>query len=173
MPLALATPARRVSSKPQHIERTDSGWDFALSATGRMGESGHLGNEEVRPIAALRPLSLCVKGSRLLVLVPDATRSAPLPMLIRARRDSFSTLARLDLDDASGANPPMDPDAIDVLLASTAGGRDDMSIRGHAWEDPATFATPGRVAAREVGTSLPRNETASVDAPSAHARWVV
>ncbi|MGH7129304.1 MAG: lactate racemase domain-containing protein, partial [Planctomycetaceae bacterium] len=44
---------------------------------------------------------------RVLMIVPDATRTAPLPLLFDALREQLSDAAKLDVLVALGTHPPM------------------------------------------------------------------
>jgi nickel-dependent lactate racemase len=98
-------------------------------------------------IASLNPA-----GRRVLVLVPDDTRSGPLPLLLGAVREALLSggATAVDVLIALGTHPPMPPARIDALLGSTEAGRAPMRVFNHAWEHPETFAALGTVTAEEV-----------------------
>jgi len=101
-------------------------------------------------VVAQHARSLRLDGKRLLVLVPDGTRSAPMPLLVAMLRQAFSSVGQLDLLIALGTHAPMDEAAIDRLLGCTAQERGDMQVFNHAWDDPATFITLGTIEPEEV-----------------------
>lgn len=109
-----------------------------------------LADDEVRGIISQHAESLALEGRRILVLIPDGTRSAPLPMLVKALREAFAEAAQLDLLIALGTHPPMDAAAIDRLLGCTAEERGEMRVYNHAWDDPTSFVTLGEIKREEV-----------------------
>ncbi len=69
--------------------------------------AGQLDEAAVRAVVAEHAASLDLGGRRLLVLIPDGTRSAPIPLLVSALRDAFADAAQIDLLVALGTHPPM------------------------------------------------------------------
>ena len=56
-------------------------------------------------------------GQRVLVIIPDATRTAPLPLLFRALHDRIGSAAKqVDVLVALGTHPPMPEAAIAKML---------------------------------------------------------
>ena len=88
---------------------------------------------------ALEPLDL--DGRSLCLVIPDATRRCPLPMLIDAvlaavdgRVSSCTAVVAL------GTHAPMDPDAMRALI-----GTDAIPVLNHEWWKPETFVEVGRL----------------------------
>jgi nickel-dependent lactate racemase len=85
------------------------------------------------------------EGRRILVLIPDGTRSGPTAQMCAILRDQLAGRARrLDFLIALGTHPPLDDGAIERL----AGGR--MDVHNHAWDREETFATLGEIPAGEL-----------------------
>lgn len=62
---------------------------------------------------------LPLDGKRVLVLIPDGTRNAPIPLLFRLLYEQLGErVTRLDYLVALGTHPPMSESAIDKLNAS-------------------------------------------------------
>ncbi len=104
--------------------------------------------------AALAPLRL--SGQRVLLIVPDATRTAPIGLLFRTIYDLIGRQTKaLDVMIALGTHPPMTDDAINRRLEITpeerAGRYARVRMLNHAWNDPAALAHLGTIAAREIG----------------------
>ncbi len=102
-----------------------------------------------RGLAGLRP------GRRVLVLIPDGTRHAPMPMLFRLLNDLVGAqAARLDFMIALGTHPAMPDDAIERLVAMSASDRKtrypNTSIYNHEWERPDALTRIGTLGAAEV-----------------------
>src|SRR5580700_4048193 len=77
------------------------------------------------------------RGKRVLVLVPDATRTAPLPLLFDALCSRLAGIAaRLQVLIALGTHPPMDDGQIAQLLGLDKSSRDragGLEVFNHAW----------------------------------------
>jgi lactate racemase len=83
-----------------------------------------LGADSVRELLAraLEPMGL--DGKRVLVIIPDGTRTAPTPLLFRLLYDQIGRrVARLDYLIALGTHPPMPEDAIAQLVGVSAAER--------------------------------------------------
>jgi len=112
-----------------------------------------LGESDVRKILAEALSALPVDGKRLLVIIPDATRTAPVALLFR---ELYALLgkraARLDYLIALGTHPPMDDAAIDRLVGADGPGRraSNVAIFNHHWDDPSHLATLGVIGEAEM-----------------------
>ncbi len=105
-----------------------------------------LEESEIRAIVAAHADRLALDGQRLLVLIPDGTRTAPLPLLVDALTAAFaSRVSALDLLIASGTHPPMAPDAVTALVGQAPG-----VVHQHDWSQPGTFVTLGVIDETEV-----------------------
>lgn len=123
--------------------------------TGRGSAERTLGPEAVEELldAALERASL--GGKRVLVIVPDATRTAPLPLLFRLLNQRLAgTAARLDYMIALGTHPPMDEAAIDRLFGIPAAERrrrwPGIRVLNHRWDRPGELRTIGNISAAEA-----------------------
>lgn len=96
-----------------------------------------------------------LEGKRVLVVVPDATRTAPVPLL-RALLDELvgGRTCALDYLVALGTHPPMDDASLSRLLGvPVSDGRAGASrVFNHRWDVPETFATVGTIRASEVSS---------------------
>ena len=100
---------------------------------------------------------LPLEGKRVLVLIPDGTRHAPIPLLFRLLYEHLGKrVARLDYLIALGTHPPMPAEAVDRLVGVPAEERaqrfPDVRIFNHAWDRPDALAEVGRIPAAEVET---------------------
>ncbi|MRG90434.1 lactate racemase domain-containing protein [Polyangium spumosum] len=112
-----------------------------------------LSDEATFAILAEALEALPLTGRRLLVLLPDATRTAPIPLLFRHLHSLLAgRVSRLDYLIALGTHPPMDEAAIERLVGEDAPGRDGgkTSIFNHAWDDPDALATLGVIGEEEM-----------------------
>ncbi|BCB88066.1 lactate racemase domain-containing protein [Phytohabitans suffuscus] len=101
---------------------------------------------------------LDLDGARVVVLVPDGTRSIPLGRLFAEVHDALAArVASLDVLIALGTHPPMSPAAIERRFDLPAGGwaarYPGVAVHNHAWHDPATFADLGEVPASQVAAA--------------------
>ena len=92
-------------------------------------------------------------GQRVLVLTPDTTRTAPLPMMVDALINLINPrAAKLDFMVALGTHPPLKRDEIlnlyglDEIKVSDLG----IGLLNHRWDLPGTLATLGRISGSEV-----------------------
>src|SRR6185437_15251254 len=93
--------------------------------------------------ALLRGAGLDPAGKRVLVIIPDGTRTAPIPLFFRLLYEQLGRrAAQLDYLIALGTHPPMAPEAIDHLVGVTAADRTEQypntHIFNHTWDNPAT-----------------------------------
>jgi nickel-dependent lactate racemase len=89
---------------------------------------------------------LDLDGRSLCLVIPDATRQCPLPLLLDAALRGVGGRARaVQAVVALGTHAPMTDDAMRALV-----GTDDLAVVNHQWWDDATFAPLGTLAADDV-----------------------
>jgi nickel-dependent lactate racemase len=111
-----------------------------------------LSEGDVRDIIAAGLLGSWVEGQRVLVLTPDATRTCPLPMMIRAIRDLIGPRsAQLDFMVALGTHTPLPEERI-LSLYGISRRRDfaGSAFFNHQWDRSDTFRRIGCFSAAEV-----------------------
>lgn len=116
------------------------------------GAAGALSEEEVRAFVGDQLGAAGLDGASVCVLVPDATRTCPLPLLMGAVHDALhGRVARLTVVVALGTHAAMDGPALATLLGYPDGGLagryPGTTVRNHEWWDDATFATVGTIGA--------------------------
>ncbi|MBX3436280.1 MAG: DUF2088 domain-containing protein [Planctomycetaceae bacterium] len=94
-------------------------------------------------------------GHRVLMIVPDATRTAPLPLLFGALFEHLQPHVRvLDVLVALGTHPPMSQAAIRTMLGipetHPAAGLQQVQLLNHEWDRPDRLATIGELTHRET-----------------------
>jgi nickel-dependent lactate racemase len=114
-----------------------------------------LSEDEVREVLGKAFAGIRVDGRQLLVLLPDATRHAPIPMLFRLLNDLLGRrAARLDFLIALGTHPPMPAEAVDRLVGLPASERatryPNVAIYNHTWDQPDTLVRIGKLAAADL-----------------------
>jgi nickel-dependent lactate racemase len=90
-----------------------------------------------------------LSGQKVLVLIPDHTRSLPLPQLFRMLVEVLGDAARLDFMVALGTHPPLDQAQMLKLVGIGSDERNRVfkrvGLHNHAWQDPNVLQTVGIV----------------------------
>jgi nickel-dependent lactate racemase len=116
-------------------------------------EDKGLAEAEVRDLTAKALAQADLAGKRVLVIIPDGTRTAPVPLLFRLFRELLEgQVAALDYLVALGTHPPMDDAALGRLVEVPVqdGQAGASRIFNHRWDLPETFVTLGTLPAAEV-----------------------
>lgn len=121
-----------------------------------IGGPGHaLGDEQVRDFVHEQLAAVDIDGRSVCVIVPDGTRSCPLPLLLEAVHGALiRRVSRLSAVIALGTHAAM----TEQELASHVGGSPTpladrypgMTVTNHEWWEPATFSTVGTIAASRI-----------------------
>jgi len=95
------------------------------------------------------------RSDRVLVIIPDSTRSVPLSVFFRGITDQLvGQVAALDFMIALGTHPPMSEDAIlsHVGISSTEKEEfySDVNLFNHTWNDPTSLITLTTISDEEV-----------------------
>jgi nickel-dependent lactate racemase len=114
-----------------------------------------LTDTDVAAIVARSLRSLPLDGKRLLVLVPDHTRTMRVPLFFRLFCEQLlGRVARLDYMVALGTHPPLDDDSMLRLFGITAEERAttyaEVGLLNHNWQDPANLVHLGDIPAAEI-----------------------
>ena len=108
---------------------------------------------EIRQIFTEGMASLPVDGRRVLVIIPDGTRTMPMPLMFSLFQELLRPrLAQLDFLVALGTHQPMDDDQLSKLVGQpvkdgVAGG---IHVYNHHWENPDNFIKLGKIPASEI-----------------------
>jgi nickel-dependent lactate racemase len=93
-------------------------------------------------------------NQRVLILIPDHTRSLPLPFLFRALLDVLSDTKQLDFMVALGTHPPLAEESLNKLVGISHEERRTtyrhVRLLNHAWDDPSALTTLGVMEQDEV-----------------------
>lgn len=114
-----------------------------------------LREEEVLAVLGEGLAEVRADNRRVLVLIPDGTRHAPIPMLFRLLNELLGRRAiRLDFMIALGTHPPMAPSEIDSLVGMSASERGarypNCAIHNHTWDQPSTLTRIGVLPGRDI-----------------------
>ena len=124
-----------------------------MPANGIGRTDGYLTSAEIEAIVAAGIESLHLDGQRVLVIVPDGTRTMPLPhMHALLTRHLLPRAAAMDYLIALGTHSPMDDTALTRHFgAPVSGGLLGQSrVYNHRWMDPQTFVQLGVIPAEEI-----------------------
>ncbi len=105
-----------------------------------------LEDEAVAAFVEAQVAGLDLDGRSLCLVVPDATRQCPLPVLVEAvLRAAEGRVRSVQAVVALGTHAPMSDEAMRALV-----GTDRLPIVNHEWWDDATFTPLGTLAAADV-----------------------
>lgn len=95
------------------------------------------------------------RGKRVLLIVPDGTRTAPIGMMFAALHAHLSeSVKTLDVMIALGTHPPMSEEAIcqrlEITAAERAGRYGNVRFLNHAWDNPAELKEIGTISSADV-----------------------
>ncbi len=115
-----------------------------IAAIERPGEI--LDPAEIRAFVRAQMDALDLDGRSLCLVVPDATRSCPLPLLLDAiAQATASRVSSCSVLIALGTHAPMSDEAIRTMV-----GTDSLVVRNHAWWDRQTFVDVGTLGSDTV-----------------------
>ena len=122
---------------------------------GRGSVSTALTSTDVEVIVAEALPAVPSAGQRVLVIIPDGTRTAPIPLLFRLLNDQFGQrVAKLDFLIALGTHAPMSEDQIAKLVGMSATERAErypgVRIFNHQWNSPEMLVRIGVIAPDEA-----------------------
>jgi nickel-dependent lactate racemase len=126
------------------------------TASAQIGGSQQvLTDEDVRRFVHDQLEGIPLEGRSVCLLVPDATRSCPLPLLLSAIHGSLhGRVDRLTVIVALGTHSAMTEAALAAHLGYEPGMAADrypsMAVRNHEWWDPSAFATVGTISADRI-----------------------
>lgn len=126
-----------------------------MELTGQGQTEGTLDAEALQRIALAAAEGLDPDGGDVLIVIPDHTRTCPLPEITRALHAALAPRARrVDFLIALGTHPAMSEPAIDALLGCAPGERADVfgesRVFNHDWQSPQALAKIGTLTASRV-----------------------
>lgn len=110
---------------------------------------------QVETIVADGLNSLALNDKRVLIIIPDATRTMPLPLFFRLiAQQLLPRVKALDFLVALGTHPPLSDEALLHLVGLTAEEKaaryPNIRLLNHAWKDPNALTTIGTIPASEI-----------------------
>ena len=124
-----------------------------MNVVGQGVTEGYLSSAEVDTVARDGLAPLPVDGRRVLVIIPDGTRTMPMPLMFDLiERELGPRAAALDYLVALGTHTPMDDAQLSALVGRPVvnGRAGTRHIFNHRWDDPAAYAHLGVIPARDI-----------------------
>jgi lactate racemase len=114
-----------------------------------------LSESEVRKLMSEAFYGAGLDGKRVLVIIPDGTRTAPIPMMFRLFHESLNDrVEALDFLIALGTHQPMSEGAINRHVGVTAEERATLFARvnifNHRWDEPGQLVELGEISEGEI-----------------------
>jgi nickel-dependent lactate racemase len=124
-----------------------------MKTVGNGVSEGYLSREQLDAVAREGLGALPVDGRRVLVIIPDGTRTMPMPMMFAMlERELGPRVAALDYLVALGTHTPMTDAQLSALVGQPVsnGHAGARRIFNHRWDDPAAYAHLGTIPARDI-----------------------
>src|SRR4030065_1542822 len=116
-------------------------------------KAGYLSKGEVREIVRDSLASLALDAKRVLVLIPDNTRTMPMPLMFDLFEEFLSRqVSQLDYLVALGTHQPLDDYQLSKLVGRRVknGKVGSTRIYNHEWNRPTSFIQIGTINADEI-----------------------
>ena len=98
------------------------------------------------------------RAQKVLVLIPDHTRSLPLPFLFRSLVNILQNARQLDFMVALGTHPPLTEGELNRLVGISIQDRNTsykhVGLLNHAWNDPAALMRLGTISEAQVKAAI-------------------
>ena len=120
---------------------------------GKSAVEGVLARDEIRQVVAQAASEVQVRGKRVLTIIPDGTRSMPMPLMFQLLQEEIgATATACDYLIALGTHPRMDDGQLTRLMGApvVAGICGKARVFNHRWDLPGTFVELGTIPADEV-----------------------
>jgi len=123
--------------------------------TGKGYLDRYLSEDEIRELMQPALDQARLDGKRVIIIIPDGTRTAPIPQMFRLFCQYLGKrVAALDFLIALGTHKPMNEEAISRLVGVTpeemATLYPGVRVFNHRWDLPETFITLGQITSDEV-----------------------
>ncbi len=94
---------------------------------------------------------LPIDEKKVLVIIPDSTRTAPLATMYRLLHENIGKRVQaLEYLVALGTHQPMSEEAIDQMLGRRQDGVPSYKVHNHRWDDPAQLHELGIISKPEI-----------------------
>lgn len=142
--------------KPSAAPVSNEAPEVAARRAARLGGAeSRLTTEEVRRFIREQLDATDVDGKSVCIVVPDGTRTCPLPLLVGAVHEALHGRAtRMTTLIALGTHQPMSEEALGAHLGYEPGRIEEtypgMTVVNHEWWDESTFADLGTIPAARL-----------------------
>src|SRR3984893_8160672 len=112
-----------------------------------------LSRDEIRQVVAQAAAGLSLMGKRVLTIIPDGTRTMPMPLMFQLLQEEIGTqAAACDYLVALGTHSLMNETQLSRLMGCPVvnGACGNARVFNHRWDLPDTFVDLGRIPAAEV-----------------------
>lgn len=132
------------------------------------GPHQHVSAAELDAFVARNFAGIDFDGKNVVLVVPDGTRSCPLPLLVKtAHRHLIDRVASLTAVIALGTHSYMEPDEIDTWFGVEPGGLEaeypGMKIVNHEWADPSMIVHVGTLTEDQIFEMSEGSQRVAVD----------
>jgi len=126
-----------------------------MNAVGFGYSNRQLADSEVEAIIATGISNIILDDKKVLVLIPDFTRTMPIPLFFKILTKYLSgKTSALDFMVALGTHPPLSDDNLFKLVGITREQKQsnfsNINIFNHAFDDPDSLTTLGTITAKEI-----------------------
>ncbi len=126
-----------------------------MTAIGTGNANGYLTEEQIEGVVVEGLKSMDLTNRRVLVLIPDHTRTMPLPLFFKLlTRHMSAKVQKLDFMVALGTHPPLSEELMLRLVGITPEERHgtyaNIGLFNHAWNDPDALTVLGAIPADEM-----------------------
>ncbi|HVP55632.1 MAG TPA: lactate racemase domain-containing protein [Candidatus Eisenbacteria bacterium] len=119
-----------------------------LMVTGNGFLDRTLTSDEIRQIVSVAAGEMPVSGRRILVIIPDSTRSMPMPLMFKLLQEEIGSIAAAcDFLVALGTHPLMRDMQLSSLVGEPVvnGTCGKSKVMNHRWDQAETFMEIGRI----------------------------
>ena len=121
----------------------------------KINKDGFLTDDAIHGFVARSAATIPVDGKSVLFIIPDQTRSMPMPQMFSALYDALhERVSKMDYLIALGTHPPMTDEMVQKLLGISAEERSgkygNIGIFNHEWQNPEALACIGEISEDEI-----------------------
>jgi len=126
-----------------------------MEVTGYGNADGILSDEQLSEVVASAAAGIQPEGKKVLAIVPDRTRTCPLPKVARMLKSELAGRAnQIDFLVALGTHPPLSEENIDALFGIEPGQREQVlgesRVFNHLWQSPDALRKIGTLTAGQI-----------------------